>query len=84
VLHAVYQYVKNAEQLPKPWLGVGKVQVVQFGCITLLEYAQKRENPIVDRVLLLSPLVRPAKTAWWHNSIGLGIIRRIKRSSSSL
>jgi hypothetical protein len=36
VLHAVYQYVKNAEQLPKPWLGVGKVQVVQFGCIIYL------------------------------------------------
>ncbi|MDQ9832890.1 hypothetical protein RFY41_07560, partial [Acinetobacter soli] len=27
----------------------------------LLEYAQKRQDPIVDRVLLLSPLIRPAK-----------------------
>lgn len=40
---------------------------------------QKRQDPIVDRVLLLSPLIRPAKTAWWHNPVGLGIIRRIKR-----
>ena len=24
VLHAVYQYVKNADQLPKPWLGIGQ------------------------------------------------------------
>ncbi|MFP6820798.1 alpha/beta hydrolase, partial [Acinetobacter sp.] len=79
VLHAVYQYVKNAEQLPKPWLGVGQSTGGAIWMHHLLEYAQKRENPIVDRVLLLSPLVRPAKTAWWHNSIGLGIIRRIKR-----
>lgn len=79
VLHAVYQYVKNASQLPKPWVGIGQSTGGAIWMHHLLEYAQRRENPIVERVLLLSPLVRPAKSAWWHNSIGLGIIRRIKR-----
>ena len=79
VLHAVYQYVKNADQLPKPWLGIGQSTGGAIWMHHLLEFAQRRENPFVERVLLLSPLIRPAKSAWWHNSVGLGIIRRIKR-----
>ena len=79
VLHAVYHYIKNAEQLPKPWLGIGQSTGGAIWMHHLLEFAQRRENPYVDRVLLLSPLLRPAKSAWWHNSVGLGIIRRIKR-----
>ena len=79
VLHAVHQYVKNADQLPQPWLGIGQSTGGAILMHHLLEYAQLRKNPIVERVLLLSPLVRPAKTAWWHNPVGLGIIRRIKR-----
>ena len=79
VLHAVYQYVRQANQLPKPWVGIGQSTGGAILMHHLLEYAQRRENPIVERVLLLSPLIRPAKSAWWHNSIGLGIIRRIKR-----
>lgn len=79
VLHAVYQYVKNADQLPKPWLGIGQSTGAAIFMHHLLEYAEQRRNPIVERVLLLSPLIRPAKSAWWHNSVGLGIIRRIKR-----
>ncbi len=79
VLHAVYQYVKQADQLPKPWLGIGQSTGGAIWMHHLLEFAEQRRNPIVQRVLLLSPLIRPAKSAWWHNSIGLGIIRRIKR-----
>ena len=79
VLHAVYQYVKNADQLPKPWLGIVQSTGGAIWMHHLLEFAQRRENPFVERVLLLSPLIRPAKSAWWHNSVGLGIIRRIKR-----
>ncbi|MDQ1207387.1 alpha-beta hydrolase superfamily lysophospholipase [Acinetobacter baylyi] len=79
VLMAVYQYVKHADQLPKPWLGIGQSTGGAIWMHHLLEYAEKRQDPIVDRVLLLSPLIRPAKTAWWHNSVGLGIIRRIRR-----
>ncbi|MCY3238535.1 alpha/beta hydrolase [Acinetobacter pittii] len=79
VLMAVYQYVKHADQLPKPWVGIGQSTGGAIWMHHLLEYAEKRQDPIVDRVLLLSPLIRPAKTAWWHNPVGLGIIRRIKR-----
>lgn len=79
VLHAVYQYVRHAEQLPKPWLGIGQSTGGAIWMHHLLEFAQRRHNPFVERVLLLSPLIRPAKTAWWHNPVGLGIIRRIKR-----
>ena len=79
VLHAVHQYVKNADQLPQPWLGIGQSTGGAIWMHHLLEYAEQRKNPIVERVLLLSPLVRPAKTSWWHNPVGLGIIRRIKR-----
>ncbi|AVH13912.1 alpha/beta hydrolase [Acinetobacter indicus] len=79
VLHAIYQYVRNADQLPKPWLGVGQSTGGAIWMHHLLEFAERRENPFVERVLLLSPLIRPAKSAWWHNSVGLGIIRRIKR-----
>ena len=79
VLQAVHHYVKHADQLPQPWLGIGQSTGGAIWMHHLLEYAEKRQNPIVGRVLLLSPLIRPAKTAWWHNSIGLGIIRRIRR-----
>ncbi|RKG30930.1 alpha/beta hydrolase [Acinetobacter tianfuensis] len=79
VLEAVHKYVKHAAQLPQPWLGIGQSTGGAIWMHHLLAFAQRRENPYVDRVLLLSPLIRPAKTAWWHNSVGLGIIRRIKR-----
>jgi len=79
VLLAVYQYVRQADQLPQPWLGIGQSTGGAIWMHHLLEYAEQRRNPIVDRILLLSPLIRPAKTAWWHNPVGLGIIRRIKR-----
>lgn len=79
VLHAVHQYVRQASQLPQPWLGIGQSTGGAIWLHHLLEFAERRENPYVDRVLLLSPLIRPAKSSWWHNSVGLGIIRRIKR-----
>lgn len=79
ILHKISAMVENAEQLPKPWLGIGQSTGGAIWMHHILEYAEQRKNPMVDRVLLLSPLVRPAKSAWWHNSIGLGLIRRIKR-----
>ena len=78
VLHAVYDAVRGAKQLPKPWLGIGQSTGGAIWMHHLLAFAECRRDPIVDRVLLLSPLLRPAKSAWWHNSVGLGIIRRIK------
>ena len=79
VLEAVYRYVKHTAQLPTPWLGIGQSTGGAIWLHHLLDFAERRENPYVERVLLLSPLIRPAKSAWWHNSVGLGIIRRIKR-----
>lgn len=79
VLESVYRYVKHAVQLPTPWLGIGQSTGGAIWLHHLLDFAERRENPYVERVLLLSPLIRPAKSAWWHNSVGLGIIRRIKR-----
>ncbi len=61
VLMAVYQYVKHADQLPKPWVGIGQSTGGAIWMHHLLEYAEKRQDPIVDRVLLLSPLIRPRK-----------------------
>ncbi|MEB3766721.1 alpha/beta hydrolase [Acinetobacter sp. MD2] len=78
VLHSVYHYVKNAKQLPKPWVGIGQSTGGAILMHHVLDYAEQRKNPFVERVLLLSPLVRPAKTAWWHNPVGLGIIRRVR------
>ena len=48
VLHAVYQYVKNADQLPKPWLGIGQSTGGAIWMHHLLEFAQRRENPFVS------------------------------------
>ena len=79
VLHAVCDGLQSAEQLPKPWLGVGQSTGGAIWMHHILAYAEQRKNPLVERVLLLSPLIRPAKTAWWHNPVGLGLIRRIKR-----
>ncbi|TXJ08447.1 MAG: alpha/beta hydrolase [Acinetobacter sp.] len=79
VLLGIKAEVEQADQLPKPWLGIGQSTGGAIWMQHLLEYAEQRTEPMIDRVLLLSPLIRPAKSAWWHNSIGLGIISRIKR-----
>jgi alpha-beta hydrolase superfamily lysophospholipase len=79
VLLGIKDHVAQAQQLPKPWLGIGQSTGGAILMHHILDFAEQRQNPMVDRVLLLSPLVRPAKSAWWHNAIGLGIVRRIKR-----
>lgn len=79
VLHAVYRYVHKAKQLPKPWVGIGQSTGGAILMHHVLDSAEHRKNPFVERLLLLSPLIRPAKSAWWHNPVGLGLIRRIKK-----
>lgn len=79
VLDKVYQYVNHAPQLPQPWFGIGQSTGGAILMHHILDYAQQRKNPYIERVLLLSPLLRPAKSEWWHNPVGLGIIRRIKK-----
>lgn len=79
VLLAIRAEVEAAQQLPKPWLGIGQSTGGAILMHHILDFAEQRQNPLVDRVLLLSPLIRPAKSAWWHNPIGLGIVSRIRR-----
>lgn len=79
VLHGIAAVVEGAKSLPKPWHGIGQSTGGAIWMHHLLEYAENRQQPLVDRVLLLSPLIRPAKSSWWHNSVGLGIVRRIRR-----
>lgn len=79
VLLSVANTLKNAvEILPQPWLAIGQSTGGAIVMHHFLEYAQNRTEPLFKRALLLSPLVRPAKSAWWHNSIGLGIVKRVK------
>ena len=79
ILLEIKEQLQHHQQLPKPWMGVGQSTGGSIWMHHILEFAEKRLDPIIDRVLLLSPLVKPAKSAWWHNPIGLGIVRRIKR-----
>lgn len=78
VLLSIVQYIRPAVQLPQPWLGIGQSTGGAILMHHILHYAEKRQSPFFKRVLLLSPLVRPAKSAWWHNSVGLGIVKHIK------
>ncbi|XID74052.1 alpha/beta hydrolase [Alkanindiges sp. WGS2144] len=68
------------KQLPKPWLGIGQSTGGAIWIDHTLTAASQRRAPMIDRALLLSPLVRPAQSAWWHNSIGLSLIKRVKRN----
>lgn len=79
ILLQIREHVQTAHQLPKPWMGIGQSTGGAIWMHHILEFAEQRLEPMIDRVLLLSPLVKPAKSAWWHNPIGLGIVRRIKR-----
>lgn len=70
----------HQRQLPTPWLGIGQSTGGAIWIDHTLTAAAQRRSPMIDRALLLSPLVRPAKSAWWHNSVGLTLIKKIKRN----
>jgi alpha-beta hydrolase superfamily lysophospholipase len=67
------------DQLPQPWLGIGQSTGGAIWMDHTLRLCARRQTPMVQRLLLLSPLVHPAKSAWWHNPVGLSIISKIKR-----
>lgn len=79
VLLALKEHLESAQQLPKPWLGMGQSTGGAIWLHHLLDYAERKREPMIERVLLLSPLVRPAKSAWWHNSVGLSLLSKIKQ-----
>jgi alpha-beta hydrolase superfamily lysophospholipase len=66
-------------QLPQPWLGIGQSTGGAIWIDHTLRLSARRQTPMIQRLLLLSPLVHPAKSAWWHNPVGLSIISKIKR-----
>lgn len=82
MLNDVHLWVADQDQrkLPKPWLGVGQSTGCAIWMDHILSRCSYKQTPLVDRVLLLSPLIRPAKSAWWHNPIGLSIIRKVKQN----
>ena len=71
---------QEANALPKPWLGVGQSTGCAIWMDHVLQTSMRKHAPIVERLLLISPLVRPVKSGWWQNPIGLALIRRIKQS----
>lgn len=76
ILLSVYQYLKH--HLSEPYSAIGQSTGGAILMHHILQYAQHRHAPIFKRVLLLSPLIRPAKSSWWHNSVGLGIVKHVK------
>lgn len=78
VLWSVTQAIAQDRRLCQPWLGIGQSTGGAILMHHILSYAQQRQQPLFKRVLLLSPLIRPAKSAWWHNPVGLGIVKRVK------
>jgi alpha-beta hydrolase superfamily lysophospholipase len=70
---------QDGAALPKPWLGIGQSTGCAIWMDHVLQASMRKHAPIVERLLLLSPLVRPIRSGWWQNPIGLRLIRRVKK-----
>ncbi len=81
ILNELAEWVQAqpTDVLPKPWLGIGQSTGGAIWLEHLLRNSAHRKPILIERALLLSPLVRPARSAWWHNTLGLSLISRIKR-----
>lgn len=77
---AAWARQQSAAALPQPWLGMGQSTGGAIWLDHVLHASSVRRAPLVQRLFLLSPLVRPARSAWWHNPVGLSLIRKIRRS----
>lgn len=82
MLKDVHDWVtqQQSSALPHPWLGIGQSTGCAIWMDHVLTTCVRKHSPIVERVLLISPLVRPAKSAWWQNPIGLSLIRQVKHN----
>ena len=69
---------QSADALPHPWLGIGQSTGCAIWMDHVLTTCTRKHTPMIERLFLISPLVRPAKSAWWQNSIGLSLIRQVK------
>jgi alpha-beta hydrolase superfamily lysophospholipase len=66
--------------LPKPWVGIGQSTGCSIWMDHVLQMSARKHAPIVERLLLISPLIRPAKSGWWQNPIGLLLMSHIKHN----
>lgn len=66
-------------QSPLPWLAIGQSTGAAIIMQQVLTQRVEGRLPLFARAMLLSPLVRPAKSAWWHNTAGLAVISRFKQ-----
>lgn len=66
--------------LPRPWLGIGQSTGCAIWMDHVLTTCTRKHTPMVERLFLISPLVRPAKSSWWQNPIGLSLIRQVKHN----
>lgn len=82
MLKDIHHWVTQQEvaAMPKPWLGVGQSTGCAIWMDHVLQTSTRKHTPIVERLFLISPLVRPAKSGWWQNPIGLTLIRQIKQN----
>jgi len=80
MLKDVHEWVTHQQEdaLPHPWLGIGQSTGCAIWMDHVLTTSTRKHKPIVERLFLISPLIRPAKSGWWQNSIGLSLIRQIK------
>jgi alpha-beta hydrolase superfamily lysophospholipase len=80
MLKDIHEWVLQQEvnALPRPWLGIGQSTGCAIWMDHVLTTCTRKHTPIIERVFLISPLVRPAKSGWWQNPIGLSLIRQVK------
>jgi len=71
---------QQGKALPAPWVGIGQSTGCAIWMDHVLQASKRKHTPIIERLFLISPLVRPAKSGWWQNPVGLSLIRQVKRS----
>ena len=64
VLDGVRAAVQGRAQLPAPWLGIGQSLGGGLWMQHILRALQNGHTPMIERVLLVSPLVRAAGARW--------------------
>ena len=79
ILNALKHEIQRYPQFHGIQLGIGQSTGGAILMDHLLTHAEMRREPMIRRALLLSPLLKPAKSAWWHTPTGLGLVRRIVR-----
>ncbi len=82
LLKDLHRWVTEQEEgaLPQPWVGLGQSTGCAIWMDHVLKACTRKHTPIIERLFLISPLVRPAKSGWWQNAVGLSLIRQIKHN----